>query len=97
MTAGEQARAQVEGAETEFGRELCARLQPFQDRHDQAVRDGERGPAHGDLSGQARPLGADLRPARRTRDLDGGTPLGPHQRGPADRVGGQRTRRLVTL
>ncbi|MGW6882652.1 hypothetical protein ACWGEU_20595 [Streptomyces goshikiensis] len=41
MTAGEQARAQVEAAETAFGRELCARLQPFQDRHDQAVRDGE--------------------------------------------------------
>ncbi|RPK27549.1 hypothetical protein EES37_36645 [Streptomyces sp. ADI91-18] len=40
MTAGEQARAQVEAAETEFGRELRARLQPFQDRHDQAVRDG---------------------------------------------------------
>lgn len=41
MTAGEQARAQVEVAETEFGRELCARLQPFQDQHDQAVREGD--------------------------------------------------------
>ncbi|MFI5945863.1 hypothetical protein ACIBCB_37210 [Streptomyces uncialis] len=31
-----EARARVEEAEAEFGRELCARLQPFQDRYDQA-------------------------------------------------------------
>ncbi|MFI1831326.1 hypothetical protein ACH41E_33505 [Streptomyces sp. NPDC020412] len=37
----QEARARVEAAEAEFGRELCARLQPFQDRYDQAVRDGE--------------------------------------------------------
>lgn len=30
--------AQVEGAETELGMELCARLQPFQDSYDQAAR-----------------------------------------------------------
>ncbi|MER7050283.1 hypothetical protein [Streptomyces jumonjinensis] len=36
-----EARAQVEAAEAEFGVELCARLQPFQDRYDQAVRDGD--------------------------------------------------------
>ncbi|GHB29903.1 hypothetical protein [Streptomyces chryseus] len=37
----QEARAQVEAAETELGMELCARLQPFQDRYDQAVRDGD--------------------------------------------------------
>ncbi|SCK63326.1 MULTISPECIES: hypothetical protein [unclassified Streptomyces] len=35
-----EAGARVEVAETEFGRELCARLQSFQDQYDQAVRDG---------------------------------------------------------
>jgi hypothetical protein len=37
----QEARAQVEASETELGMELCARLQPFQDRYDQAVRDGD--------------------------------------------------------
>ncbi|MFI1015775.1 hypothetical protein [Streptomyces sp. NPDC020965] len=37
----QEARAQVEAAGTEFGRELCARLQPFQDRYDQAVAEGD--------------------------------------------------------
>ncbi|MFD4613808.1 MULTISPECIES: hypothetical protein [unclassified Streptomyces] len=37
----QEAGAQVEAAETELGMELCARLQPFQDRYDQAVRDGD--------------------------------------------------------
>ncbi|MDX3528201.1 hypothetical protein P1P75_17595 [Streptomyces sp. ID05-39B] len=37
----QEARAQVEAAETQLGMELCARLQPFQDRYDQAVRDGD--------------------------------------------------------
>ncbi|MEU9189423.1 hypothetical protein AB0D14_33760 [Streptomyces sp. NPDC048484] len=36
-----EAGAQVEAAETELGMELCASLQPFQDRYDQAVRDGD--------------------------------------------------------
>ncbi|TLQ47888.1 hypothetical protein [Streptomyces marianii] len=36
-----EARARVEAAETQLGMELCACLQPFQDRYDQAVRDGE--------------------------------------------------------
>ncbi|WP_331726641.1 hypothetical protein [Streptomyces uncialis] len=36
-----EARARVEEAEAQLGRELCARLQPFQDRYDQAVRDGD--------------------------------------------------------
>jgi hypothetical protein len=35
------ARARVEAVEMELGMELCPRLQPFQDRYDQAVRDGE--------------------------------------------------------
>ncbi|MEU7333926.1 hypothetical protein [Streptomyces parvus] len=87
---GQEARARVEAAETELGMELCGHLQPFQDRYDQAVRDGDADPARRDLSGQARPLGTDLRPARRSRDLDGGTALGSHQLGPADRVGRQR-------
>ncbi|MFF0764305.1 hypothetical protein ACFYWH_30385 [Streptomyces sp. NPDC003737] len=37
----QEARAQVETAETVLGMELCARFQPFQDRYDQAVRDGD--------------------------------------------------------
>ncbi|WP_424893236.1 hypothetical protein [Streptomyces sp. XH2] len=37
----QEARAQVEAAETQLGMELRARLQPFQDRYDQAVRDGD--------------------------------------------------------
>ncbi|MFE4540693.1 hypothetical protein ACFRKB_37445 [Streptomyces scopuliridis] len=36
-----EAGARIEAAETELCRELCARLQPFQDRYDQAVRDGD--------------------------------------------------------
>ncbi|BDT39586.1 hypothetical protein [Streptomyces yaizuensis] len=35
------ARERVEAAETELGLELCARLQPFQDRYDQAVAAGD--------------------------------------------------------
>ncbi|GHE96193.1 hypothetical protein GCM10018785_71460 [Streptomyces longispororuber] len=35
-----EARERVETAETELGLELCARLQPFQDRYDQAVAEG---------------------------------------------------------
>lgn len=85
------ARERVEAAETELGLELCARLQPFQDRYDQAVAAGDADGLAGLCGGQARALGADLRAARRARDLDGGTALGPHQRGPADRVGGQCT------
>lgn len=37
----QQASAQIEAAETELGMELRARLQPFQDRYDQAVREGD--------------------------------------------------------
>ncbi|MEU7088135.1 hypothetical protein [Streptomyces achromogenes] len=37
----QEARARVEAAETELGMELCARLQPFQDRYDQAVAAGD--------------------------------------------------------
>ncbi|MFF3265327.1 hypothetical protein ACFYWO_39965 [Streptomyces sp. NPDC002932] len=92
-----EARERVGAAETDLGPGLGGHLQPFQDRYDQAVAEGRRGRARRALCGQARPLGADLRPARRARDLDGGTALGPHQRGPADRVGGQRTRRLVSV
>lgn len=46
------------------------------------VRGRRRGTAHRHLYGQARPLGADLRPGRRARDFDGGTALGPQRRGP---------------
>ncbi|MFB6814439.1 hypothetical protein ACFCV8_07825 [Streptomyces sp. NPDC056347] len=74
----QEARERVEAAETELGMELCARLQPFQDRYDHAVVERLRGRARRALSGQARPLGPDLCPARRARDLDGGTALGPH-------------------
>ncbi|MEU9594361.1 hypothetical protein AB0D84_32220 [Streptomyces sp. NPDC048193] len=36
-----EARERVEVAETELGMELEARLQPFQDRYDQAVAEGD--------------------------------------------------------
>jgi hypothetical protein len=39
----QEAWERVEAAETEFGLELCARLQPFQDRYDQAVTEGGTG------------------------------------------------------
>ncbi|MGW2415972.1 hypothetical protein ACWCV5_27930 [Streptomyces tubercidicus] len=37
----QEARAQVEAAETQLGVELRGRLQHFQDRYDLAVRDGD--------------------------------------------------------
>ncbi|WP_369265830.1 hypothetical protein [Streptomyces harbinensis] len=37
----QEARERVEAAETELGMELCARLQAFQDRYEQAVREGD--------------------------------------------------------
>ncbi|MFB6437518.1 hypothetical protein ACFCVY_12155 [Streptomyces sp. NPDC056411] len=37
----QEVRARIEVAETQLGRELCARLQPFQDRYEQAVRDSD--------------------------------------------------------
>lgn len=37
----QEARARIEAAETELGMELRARLQPFQDRYEQAVREGD--------------------------------------------------------
>lgn len=83
-----EARERVEVAETELGMELCvsSRSRTVTTRPWQKVtRTARRA-----LWGQARPLGADLRPAGRARDLGGGTALGPQRRGPADRVGGQR-------
>ncbi|GHH88822.1 hypothetical protein GCM10018793_69920 [Streptomyces sulfonofaciens] len=91
-----QAREHVEAAETQLGTELCARLQPFQDRYDQAVRDGNAARLTGIYRGKHGRWGTDLCPGRRARDLDGGTALGPQQRGAADRLGRQRTRRLVS-
>ncbi|MER6774413.1 hypothetical protein ABT389_32310 [Streptomyces bacillaris] len=37
----QEARDRVEAAEAELGMELSARLQPFQDRYDQAVAEGD--------------------------------------------------------
>lgn len=37
----QEARERVEAAETEMGMELGARLQPFQDRYDRAVAEGD--------------------------------------------------------
>jgi hypothetical protein len=37
----QEARARVEAVETELDMELSARLQPFQDRYEQAVREGD--------------------------------------------------------
>ncbi|MGJ5899301.1 hypothetical protein ACSCBZ_46295 [Streptomyces niveiscabiei] len=37
----QEARARMEAAETEFGLELQARLQPYQDRYDLAVAEGD--------------------------------------------------------
>lgn len=39
----QQVRAQIEAAETQLGMEMRARFQPFQDRYDQAVHDGDTG------------------------------------------------------
>ncbi|MFF9627253.1 hypothetical protein [Streptomyces griseosporeus] len=36
-----EARERIEVAEAQLGMQLRARLQPFQDRYDQAVRDGD--------------------------------------------------------
>ncbi|MGX1952593.1 hypothetical protein [Streptomyces sp. CB02115] len=36
-----EARALIEAAKTELGRESCTRLQPFQDHYNQAVRNGD--------------------------------------------------------
>ncbi|WP_257585876.1 MULTISPECIES: hypothetical protein [unclassified Streptomyces] len=82
----QEPRARVEATETELGMELSARLQPFQDRCDQAVAEGDTDGLAG-LCGGSTAAGGDLRPARRARDLDGGTALGPQQQGQADRVG----------
>ncbi|MEV7278639.1 hypothetical protein [Streptomyces sp. NPDC093111] len=41
---GEDAPASTD--ETTLGLELCARLQPFQDRYNQAVAGGDTGPVH---------------------------------------------------
>jgi hypothetical protein len=56
----QEARERVEAAETELGLELCARLQPFQDRYDQAVAEGDAdglaglcGGKHGHWGGSA--------------------------------------------
>ncbi|MFG3013506.1 hypothetical protein ACGFZB_24135 [Streptomyces cinerochromogenes] len=48
----QEARARVEAAETELGTELRARFQPFQDRYDQAVRDGDAARLSGICSGK---------------------------------------------
>lgn len=37
----QEARAQVEMAEVQLGTELCARLQAYQERYEQAVREGD--------------------------------------------------------
>ncbi|MFD7788894.1 hypothetical protein ACFV4Q_38320 [Streptomyces nojiriensis] len=42
----------MKAAETELGRELYARLQPFQDCYDQAVRDGDAGRLTGACPGK---------------------------------------------
>ncbi|MER5886928.1 hypothetical protein ABT160_24155 [Streptomyces sp. NPDC001941] len=48
----QEARARVEGAERELGVELSARLQPFQDRYDQAVREGDASRLVGGCAGK---------------------------------------------
>ncbi|MGW9175866.1 hypothetical protein [Streptomyces decoyicus] len=48
----QEVRARIEAAETQIGRELCARLQPFQDRYADAVRDGDAGQLTGICSGK---------------------------------------------
>jgi hypothetical protein len=59
----QQARAWIEVAETKLDMELSARLQLFQDPLRAGRARWRRGSAHRDLSGQARPLGTELRPA----------------------------------
>ncbi|MFF5435446.1 hypothetical protein ACFY5K_36320 [Streptomyces griseofuscus] len=48
----QEARGRVEASETELGMELCARLQPFQDRYDQAVAEGDAAPLIGACAGK---------------------------------------------
>jgi hypothetical protein len=48
----QEARVQVEAAETQLGTELCARLQPYQDRYDQAVAAGDADGAAGLCGGK---------------------------------------------
>ncbi|WP_239075930.1 hypothetical protein [Streptomyces sp. SID9913] len=46
------ARNRVEAAETELGMELCARRQPFQDRYDHAVAEGDTARLAGRCAGK---------------------------------------------
>lgn len=48
----QEARERVEAAETDLGMELCARLQPFQDRYDKAVAEGDATPLIGACGGK---------------------------------------------
>ena len=82
----QEARERVEAAETEMGTELSARARPFQDRYDQAVAGGDADGLAGLCAGKHGRWGR----IYVLRDLNGGAALGPHLRGPADRVGGQR-------
>lgn len=69
-----EAQAWVEAAETELGMELCARLQPFQDRYDQAVTEGDADGLSPDSARASTGAGAGsvfcpavMRPRRRNR------------------------------
>ncbi|MFG3363234.1 hypothetical protein [Streptomyces griseofuscus] len=52
MSRAQEARGRVEASETELGMELCARLQPFRDRYDQAVAEGDAAPLIGACAGK---------------------------------------------
>ncbi|MEU2963104.1 hypothetical protein [Streptomyces albidoflavus] len=82
----QEARRWAEAAEAEMGTELSARVQPFQDRYDRAVAGGDADGLAGLCAGKHGRWGRICV----LRDLNGGAALGPHLRGPADRVGGQR-------
>ncbi|WP_199564823.1 hypothetical protein [Streptomyces sp. AC1-42W] len=53
----QEARERVKAAETEMGTELSARLQPFQDRYDQAVAEGDADALAGLCGGKHGPWG----------------------------------------
>ncbi|MGW5803808.1 hypothetical protein ACWFQ7_29520 [Streptomyces bacillaris] len=86
-----EARERVEAAEVEFSRELGVRLQPFQDRYDQAVAEGDADGLAGLCAGKHGRWGRICVLPDEHETLMEEPHWGRTSEGPADRVGGQRT------